>query len=158
MKVVVDDRVTDPQDAPAATGRTVYRIAQECLTNARKHAPGTEVTLTVAGGPGDGLTIEVANPAPTEPFERVPGSGQGLIGLTERATLMRRRAGARSDEGRRLRGPGPAAVARRVTPGGGKPRPRTGAVTGAGTTPAPRTVAATPAVRGPLTGWLRWPS
>lgn len=87
MKVTLDRRVAVPQDAPAATGRTVYRIAQECLTNARKHAPGTEVTVTVTGGPGDGLTIAVANPAPTEPFERVPGSGQGLIGLTERATL-----------------------------------------------------------------------
>ncbi|WP_411081316.1 sensor histidine kinase [Streptomyces sp. cmx-18-6] len=95
MEVVVDNRVPDPQDAPAATGRTVYRIAQECLTNARKHAPGAEVTVTVTGGPGDGLTIEVANPAPAEPFERVPGSGQGLIGLTERATL----AGGRLEHG-----------------------------------------------------------
>ncbi|ARF76162.1 sensor histidine kinase [Kitasatospora albolonga] len=87
MKVTLDQRVAAPADAPAATGRTLYRIAQEGLTNARKHAPGTEVTVTVTGGPGDGLTVEVANPAPTEPFERVPGSGQGLIGLTERATL-----------------------------------------------------------------------
>lgn len=87
MKVTLDQRVAAPANAPAATGRTVYRIAQECLTNARKHAPGTEVTVTVTGGPGDGLTVEVANPAPTEPFERVPGSGQGLIGLAERATL-----------------------------------------------------------------------
>ncbi|WP_127467238.1 histidine kinase [Streptomyces sp. B27] len=87
MKVTLDQRVAAPADAPAATGRTVYRIAQECLTNARKHAPGAEVTVTVTGGPGDGLTVEVANPAPNEPFERVPGFGQGLIGLTERATL-----------------------------------------------------------------------
>ncbi|MYT38428.1 two-component sensor histidine kinase [Streptomyces sp. SID8356] len=87
MDVTLDQRIAAPGEAPAATGRTVYRIAQECLTNARKHAPGAEVTVTVTGGPGDGLTIEVANPAPTEPFERVPGSGQGLIGLTERATL-----------------------------------------------------------------------
>ncbi|WP_145503227.1 sensor histidine kinase [Streptomyces sp. CFMR 7] len=87
MRVTLDQRVAAPEAAPAATGRTVYRIAQECLTNARKHAPGAEVTVTVTGGPGDGLTVEVANPAPNEPFERVPGSGQGLIGLTERATL-----------------------------------------------------------------------
>ncbi|WP_328906683.1 histidine kinase [Streptomyces sp. NBC_00234] len=87
MKVTLDNRVADPAAAPAALGRTVYRIAQECLTNARKHAPGTEITLTLTGGPGDGLTIEAGNPAPVEPFEPVPGSGQGLIGLTERATL-----------------------------------------------------------------------
>lgn len=95
MKVTLDNRVDDPGAAPAATGRTVYRIAQEGLTNARKHAPGTEATVTVTGAPGEGLTVEVRNPAPTEPFEQVPGSGQGLIGLTERATL----AGGSLDHG-----------------------------------------------------------
>ncbi|MDK0523080.1 histidine kinase [Streptomyces sp. ML-6] len=98
MKVTLDNRVADPAAAPAATGRTVYRIAQEALTNARKHAPGAEVTVTVTGGPGEGLAIEVRNPAPTGPFAQVPGSGQGLIGLTERATL----AGGHLDHG-----PGP---------------------------------------------------
>ncbi|MEU1212997.1 sensor histidine kinase [Streptomyces sp. NPDC005791] len=87
MEVRLDNTVADPTQAPGATGRTVYRIAQEALTNARKHAPGAPVRVTVAGGPGDGLTIEVGNPAPAEPFEPVPGSGQGLIGLTERASL-----------------------------------------------------------------------
>lgn len=95
MKVTLDNRIADPDAVPAASGRTVYRIAQEALTNARKHAPGAEVTVTVTGGPGPGITAEVRNPAPTEPFARVPGSGQGLIGLTERATL----AGGRLDHG-----------------------------------------------------------
>ncbi|MER7727487.1 histidine kinase [Streptomyces sp. NPDC096323] len=95
MKVTLDNAIDDPAAAPAAVGRTVYRIAQEGLTNARKHAPGAEVTVTVTGGPGRGITVEVRNPAPGEPFERVPGSGQGLIGLTERATL----AGGRLDHG-----------------------------------------------------------
>ncbi|MFJ4841342.1 sensor histidine kinase [Streptomyces sp. NPDC088746] len=97
MDVTLANSVSDPARAPAATGRTVYRIAQEALTNARKHAPGAPVDVTVAGGPGDGLTIEVRNPAPTEPFEPVPGSGQGLIGLTERAGL----AGGSLDHGPR---------------------------------------------------------
>ncbi|MFE0734936.1 sensor histidine kinase [Streptomyces sp. NPDC058855] len=87
MKVVLDSTVDDPAAVPAATGRTVYRIAQEGLTNARKHAPGTEVTVTVRGRPGDGLTVDVHNPAPAGPVPHVPGSGQGLIGLTERAAL-----------------------------------------------------------------------
>ncbi|MEV3992585.1 histidine kinase [Streptomyces sp. NPDC049837] len=87
MKVTLDNGIADPSGVPAATGRTVYRIAQEGLTNARKHAPGTEVTVTVRGRPGDGLTVGVHNPAPTGPVPHVPGSGQGLIGLTERATL-----------------------------------------------------------------------
>ncbi|MEV4945486.1 histidine kinase [Streptomyces sp. NPDC053755] len=98
MKVVLDLALdtADAQGAvPAATGRTVYRIAQEGLTNARKHAPGAEVTVTVRGRPGDGLTVHIRNPAPTGPVPHVPGSGQGLIGLTERATL----AGGRMDHG-----------------------------------------------------------
>ncbi|MDV5149243.1 histidine kinase [Streptomyces sp. SBC-4] len=80
---------------PASTGRTAYRIAQEALTNARKHAPGTKVTVTVSGRPGDGLDVTVRNPAPAGPVPHVPGSGQGLIGLTERAAL----AGGRMEHG-----------------------------------------------------------
>lgn len=95
MKVTLDIRVTDSDTVPASVGRTAYRIAQEGLTNARKHAPGTEVTVTVEGAPGDGLTICVRNPAPEGEVTPVPGSGQGLIGLTERATL----AGGRLDHG-----------------------------------------------------------
>lgn len=87
MKVTLDQRVTDPATVPASVGRTAYRIAQEGLTNARKHAPGTEVTVTVTGAPGEGLAVSVRNPAPEGEVPHVPGSGQGLIGLTERATL-----------------------------------------------------------------------
>ncbi|MER8230930.1 histidine kinase [Streptomyces sp. NPDC094049] len=93
--VVLDTTVDDPAAVPAATGRTVYRIAQEALTNARKHAPGTTVTVTVRGRPGEGLTVDVHNPAPAGPVPHVPGSGQGLIGLTERAAL----AGGRLEHG-----------------------------------------------------------
>ncbi|MFI9246173.1 sensor histidine kinase [Streptomyces sp. NPDC053086] len=87
MKVTLDHRVADPAAVPASVGRTAYRIAQEALTNARKHAPGTEVTVRLTGAPGDGLTVTVTNPEPPADVPPVPGSGQGLIGLTERATL-----------------------------------------------------------------------
>ncbi|WJV51164.1 histidine kinase [Streptomyces flavofungini] len=95
MKVVLDLRVPDPDAVPAAIGRTAYRIAQEGLTNARKHAPGAEVTVVVAGAPGEGLTLSVRNPPPPGEVPQVPGSGQGLIGLTERASL----AGGRLSHG-----------------------------------------------------------
>ncbi|MFF7177940.1 histidine kinase [Streptomyces sp. NPDC008121] len=98
MKVTLDlalDGADGPRAVPAATGRTVYRIAQEGLTNARKHAPGADVDITVRGRPGDGLTVHIRNAAPTGPVPHVPGSGQGLIGLTERTTL----AGGRMDHG-----------------------------------------------------------
>ncbi len=95
MKVLLDARVTDPAAVPASIGRTAYRITQEGLTNARKHAPGTEVTVSVEGAPGEGLTVTVRNPAPEGEVTPVPGSGQGLIGLTERASL----AGGRLEHG-----------------------------------------------------------
>jgi signal transduction histidine kinase len=46
-----------------AVGRTAYRLVQEALTNARKHAPGAEVRVRVTGAPGQGLTVEVRNAA-----------------------------------------------------------------------------------------------
>ncbi|MFJ6694881.1 sensor histidine kinase [Streptomyces sp. NPDC091272] len=95
MKVTLDNRIDDPAGVPAAVGRNVYRIAQEGLTNARKHAPGTEVAVTVTGRPGDGVAVTLHNPAPDGDVPKVPGSGQGLIGLTERAVL----AGGRLDHG-----------------------------------------------------------
>ncbi len=72
----------------AAVGRTAYRIAQEGLTNARKHAPGAAVTLTVQAPDGD-LRLEIRSlaavaVAATPPL---PGAGTGLIGLAERVTL-----------------------------------------------------------------------
>ncbi|MGW0767096.1 sensor histidine kinase [Streptomyces sp. NPDC002676] len=106
MKVTLDHRVADPAAVPASIGRTAYRITQEALTNARKHAPGTEVTVRVTGAPGTGLTITVRNPAPASEVPPVPGSGQGLIGLTERATLAggRLEHGVTADGGFEVRG------------------------------------------------------
>jgi signal transduction histidine kinase len=81
----------------AAVGRTAYRIAQEGLTNARKHAPGAAVTLTVqapaSSSKVDGdLQVEVRSlnsPArpPAASGSPLPGAGTGLIGLAERVTL-----------------------------------------------------------------------
>jgi signal transduction histidine kinase len=87
----------EPAAVPAGTGRTAYRIVQEALTNARKHAPGTAVRVAVGGAAGDGLTIDVRNPWPIAgPALAIPGAGTGLIGLAERATL----AGGRLTHGR----------------------------------------------------------
>jgi signal transduction histidine kinase len=90
-----DDLVADSTSLPPATGRTAYRVVQEGLTNARKHAAGHPVTVTVAGAPGDGLRIELTNPA-VNGTTLTPGSGTGLIGLTERVQL----AGGTLDHGR----------------------------------------------------------
>src|SRR4051812_30311924 len=72
----------------AAVGRTAYRIAQEGLTNARKHAPGAAVTLTVHAPDGH-LQVEVRSLAPVAVAAAapLPGGGTGLIGLAERVSL-----------------------------------------------------------------------
>ncbi|MFI6833934.1 sensor histidine kinase [Kribbella sp. NPDC050241] len=82
--VPIDLTLDAPGALPDHVGRTAYRIVQEGLTNAMKHAPGEKLTITVTGAPGNGLSVEVRNPAP----HRRRGDGQGLIGLTERAALV----------------------------------------------------------------------
>ena len=70
-----------------AVGRHAYRIVQEGLTNARKHAPGTKVEVRLSGGPGSGLWIELRNPVNGR-GAAVPGGGYGLLGLAERTGLV----------------------------------------------------------------------
>lgn len=88
--------LTEEYDTDALTSlreqvqRAAYRVVQEGLTNARKHAPGAEVTVIVRGGPGDGLSVLVRNalpPAFGEPAAEIPGGGAGLAGLEERVAL-----------------------------------------------------------------------
>ncbi|ATL29523.1 sensor histidine kinase [Streptomyces formicae] len=72
------------------TGRTVYRVVQEALTNAAKHAPGAHVTVEIAHD-ADTTTVTVTNGrpgAPVSPSSRAPlsGGGSGLRGLRARVT------------------------------------------------------------------------
>jgi signal transduction histidine kinase len=88
-------------DLPEPVSRHAYRIIQEALTNARKHAPGTPVTLEVDGAPGEGLSLEVANPLRRlHAGDRPPASGLGLVGLTERAKLSGGTVSCDSADGR----------------------------------------------------------
>jgi signal transduction histidine kinase len=102
VPVDLRDEVGDPRAVPDTVGRTAYRLVQEGLTNARKHAGGARITVHCAGSPGDGLAVEVSNPRPvgmatagSPPDVRIPGTGTGLVGLTERITL----AGGRLEYG-----------------------------------------------------------
>ncbi|MFB9475852.1 sensor histidine kinase [Nonomuraea salmonea] len=85
QQVEVDDSVTDRELLPAQTGRHAYRIVQEALTNARKHAPGSVVRAEIGGRPGDGLRIRVSNAA--VPGRSGPGGRLGLVGLAERTRM-----------------------------------------------------------------------
>ena len=87
MRVRLANRVAT--EVPAAMGRTAYRIVQETLTNVRKHAGGTSVTVDIEGTAEDGLVIEVRNAAPVGRARgtSLPASGLGLLGLAERVAL-----------------------------------------------------------------------
>ena len=79
----------DPRPVAAEAALTVYRTAQEALTNARKHAPGQPVSLTLEFTPSQ-VTVDILNPLPPAGTVRPlagAGSGYGLIGLQERAAL-----------------------------------------------------------------------
>jgi signal transduction histidine kinase len=87
MRVTLD-RAVDLDAVPNLLGRTVYRIVQEGVTNARKHAAGTVVTARVGGSPGEGLCVEVVNPLRIgDRTTSTPPSGLGLIGMAERTAL-----------------------------------------------------------------------
>ncbi|WP_144126675.1 sensor histidine kinase [Catellatospora sichuanensis] len=100
MRVRLTQLLPDPAELPAHAGRTAYRVVQEGLTNARKHAPGAAVQVAVAGEPERGLTVEVLSRAPLggagTPASDIPGTGTGLVGLAERVSL----AGGRIEHGR----------------------------------------------------------
>jgi signal transduction histidine kinase len=93
----------DPRFASPVVGRTVYRIVQEALTNAHKHAPGAEVRVRVRYGQAD-VRLEVRNTPPTRPADAGlvgTGSEMGLASLRRRVELVggTLRAGAAPDGG-----------------------------------------------------------
>jgi signal transduction histidine kinase len=78
----------DPDLVSATVRRTAFRVVQESLTNARKHAPGAEVTVTLTYRP-DGVSVRIVNgPADRPPDGTFTGSGVGLLGLAQRVELV----------------------------------------------------------------------
>ncbi|MFS0853158.1 sensor histidine kinase [Microbacterium sp. 179-I 3D4 NHS] len=80
--------VESPERAGALFDGAVYRIVQEALTNAIKHAPGATVDLIVQVAPGDGARIRVVNPLSGRITPAVPGGGNGVLGIRERASAL----------------------------------------------------------------------
>ncbi|GGR48713.1 sensor histidine kinase [Streptomyces aurantiogriseus] len=83
---------------PVPVELAAYRIVQESLTNALKHACPGRVTVRLAmgappmpsrqGGKDGSLTIEVTSPYGDRDGPGAPGSGAGLVGMQERAALL----------------------------------------------------------------------
>ncbi|MFI1104301.1 sensor histidine kinase [Streptomyces melanogenes] len=78
----------EPRQLAPASDHAAYRIVQEALTNAYKHAPGAPIGVELRYEP-DSLVVEVVNgPVAGPPPDEVVSGGQGLTGLHERARLV----------------------------------------------------------------------
>ncbi|MEV5900986.1 sensor histidine kinase [Streptomyces sp. NPDC052127] len=72
---------------PPGVQLSAYRIVQEALSNALRHAPGSQVRVEVTHH-GHGLYLEVVNSRPCAPVSASPGAGHGLLGMRERAVML----------------------------------------------------------------------
>jgi len=94
----VDFTLLPPNRAThASVELAAYRLVQEALTNARRHAPGAPVHVRIVADHA-AVVVEVVNrPAGAVPPARSPGdgSGFGLVGMRERVRLL----GGRLDAG-----------------------------------------------------------
>ncbi|MFJ9381962.1 sensor histidine kinase [Streptomyces sp. NPDC101455] len=83
----IDAGLTAPENLPRPVQLTVYRVVQESLTNARRHAPGAPVRVTVRADT-DVVRCEVENARPEAPGEAGWGAGLGLAGMRERVEAL----------------------------------------------------------------------
>ncbi|MGL5826587.1 MAG: sensor histidine kinase [Nocardioides sp.] len=90
MRISLTDSI-EPRPVSGALGRTIYRIVQEGITNAGKHAPGATLSIDLRGSPAEGVEFELRNPHGFGSVQTRPGGhggGFGLVGLAERALLI----------------------------------------------------------------------
>ncbi len=89
---------TGDGEPPRAVAVAAYRVVQEGLTNARRHAPGSPVAVRLTSAP-DAVRVVVSDAGPRLVRSGPPGSGDGagtgLVGLRERVALL----GGRLDAG-----------------------------------------------------------
>jgi len=86
--LAVSCRFTGPADGlPDAAADAAYRVVQESLTNAFKHAPGAPIDVVIAGASGH-VEIGVVNGPAKDPQSglELTGAGRGLTGMRERVT------------------------------------------------------------------------
>jgi len=85
---------------PASVGLTAYRIVQESLSNAARHAPGARISVTIEQAPPY-VQITVTNEPPATGQPPANGTGHGLAGMRERVALLggQLRAGPEPDGG-----------------------------------------------------------
>ncbi|MGY4644950.1 sensor histidine kinase [Cellulomonas sp. URHB0016] len=107
----VEEGVPTADDSSGAIA--AYRVVQEALTNALKHAHGSRTVVRVQHGPDD-ILVEVRTDAPGSLTVSPGGSGRGLAGLRDRVGLL----GGELTAGRQVGG---AFVVQARIPGPGRP-------------------------------------
>ncbi|MBK5990738.1 sensor histidine kinase [Streptomyces microflavus] len=85
--VLEDTRAEAAVPLPTPVELAAYRIVQESLTNALKHAAPGPVTVRLDLA-GEVLTVEVTSAFGSRPGPTAPGSGAGLVGMRERVALL----------------------------------------------------------------------
>jgi len=93
----------EPRELPAGVDLSAYRIIQEALTNALKHAGRAEAEVRLRYG-ASALELEIVDNGSASPAQ-APGPGHGLIGMRERVALYGGvlHAGARNGHGYAVR-------------------------------------------------------
>lgn len=86
VTVTVDTTGT-PRPLSPGTELSAFRIVQEALSNAMRHAPGAAVHVALGYHP-DRVALRVTNTAPARPAPPSPGAGHGLLGMHERTTML----------------------------------------------------------------------
>ncbi|MFF5960323.1 sensor histidine kinase [Streptomyces luteogriseus] len=84
---VVTDISGERRPLPPGVELSAYRIVQEALSNALRHAPGAPITVRLTYEP-DGLEVEIVNGRPTGPAPPSTGAGHGLLGMRERVAML----------------------------------------------------------------------
>jgi signal transduction histidine kinase len=89
-----------PRALPAGVELSAYRIVQEALSNAARHAPRSEARVEIAYRPA-GLELRIVNGPPQGRPAPSPGAGYGVVGMRERAVMLggELAAGPRPDGG-----------------------------------------------------------
>jgi len=87
------------EEVPQAVSREAYRIVQESLTNAARHAGPVPVNLSLDIG-ADHLELELSNPLDASPSRPAEGGGRGLDGIRERVASLRGQVSAGPEAGR----------------------------------------------------------
>ncbi|MFJ9848148.1 sensor histidine kinase [Streptomyces sp. NPDC101150] len=84
---VTTETTGDPLPLSPGIELSAFRIVQEALSNAMRHAPGARVRVDIDHR-ATRLTVRITNTAPKRPAPPSPGVGHGLLGMRERTTML----------------------------------------------------------------------